>query len=393
MNKYLGLYNTHLEFNNGASLEAPYVAICKDENHVHYATEDAVIDYENIPLTFEILGEDNYTEGDTYCISLEYDGETDDWVIDDIEYKINDGEWTFGTFGETTIDNLVPGNLVQFRSSIHPYTHRENSSNYFVNYFSCNTKFNLFGNIESLNGYDGSYQGLDAYQYYRLFVNCRVVSAKNLILGRSDTDLTPHCYDSLFMNATLIEPPKLPMTNLNEYCYRSMFFGCADLILPDDFTLPATTLQTCCYSTMFSWCTRLNTLPSNLLPATNLAKWCYSEMFLNCTSLTTIPNDLLPATTLSLSCYYSMFKRCTALTGAPELPATTLVNGCYGTMFYKCSNLNYIKAMFTTTPSTEYTNAWVHGVSSTGTFIKNSTATWDVTGDNGIPEGWTVQTA
>lgn len=49
--------------------------------------------------------------------------------------------------------------------------------------------------------------------------------------------------------------------------------------------------------------------------------------------------------------------------------------------------------MFTTTPSTSYTRSWVYNVSSTGTFIKNSQATWDVTGSSGVPSGWTVVTA
>lgn len=62
-------------------------------------------------------------------------------------------------------------------------------------------------------------------------------------------------------------------------------------------------------------------------------------------------------------------------------------------MFINCSNLNYIKAMFTTTPTTSYTAQWVSGVAATGTFVKNSAATWNVTGVNGIPDGWTVQTA
>lgn len=61
-------------------------------------------------------------------------------------------------------------------------------------------------------------------------------------------------------------------------------------------------------------------------------------------------------------------------------------------MFQNCTSLNYIKAMFTTRPSTTYTNSWVTGVASTGTFVKNSVATWDVTGNNGIPTGWTVYT-
>lgn len=49
--------------------------------------------------------------------------------------------------------------------------------------------------------------------------------------------------------------------------------------------------------------------------------------------------------------------------------------------------------MFVTNPSSLYTNSWVSGVSSSGTFVKNSEAPWNVTGVNGIPNGWTVQTA
>ena len=88
-----------------------------------------------------------------------------------------------------------------------------------------------------------------------------------------------------------------------------------------------------------------------------------------------------------------MFRYCTSLTTAPELPALTLVNYCYRSMFEGCSNLNYIKAMFTTTPGNTETNLWVRGVASTGTFVKNSAATWTTTGNNGVPTGWTVQTA
>jgi hypothetical protein len=62
-------------------------------------------------------------------------------------------------------------------------------------------------------------------------------------------------------------------------------------------------------------------------------------------------------------------------------------------MFNRCSNLNYIKAMFTTIPSTSYTNDWVKDVSATGTFVKNSAAEWEVTGVNSIPSGWTIETA
>jgi hypothetical protein len=88
-----------------------------------------------------------------------------------------------------------------------------------------------------------------------------------------------------------------------------------------------------------------------------------------------------------------MFYGCTSLTTAPALPATTLSNYCYQSMFRKCSRLNYIKAMFTTTPSSSYTSSWVDGVSATGTFVKNSAAQWTGTGVNSVPTGWTVETA
>ena len=87
-----------------------------------------------------------------------------------------------------------------------------------------------------------------------------------------------------------------------------------------------------------------------------------------------------------------MFSTCYFLVQAPSLPATTLVSGCYSGMFYDCKSLNYIKALFTTTPSSSYTNLWVSGVKANGTFVKNSAATWNVTGDSGIPSGWTVLT-
>ena len=85
-----------------------------------------------------------------------------------------------------------------------------------------------------------------------------------------------------------------------------------------------------------------------------------------------------------------MFSVCTSLENAPVLPATTLVSGCYNYMFSGCSKLNYVKALFTTTPSRSYSYGWLDRVSSSGTFVKNAAATWNVVGANGIPEGWTV---
>lgn len=173
-----------------------------------------------------------------------------------------------------------------------------------------------------------------------------------------------------------------------DYAFCQLFYQNAKVINAENLSLSATTLASRCYANMFQGCTSLTTAPE--LPATILADNCYRLMFRGCTSFTTAPE--LPSTTLASNCYYGMFYGCTNLVSAPQLPATTLANSCYNGMFFDCTSLNYIKAMFTTTPSTDYTRDWVSGVASTGTFVKNSAAQWDVTGVNGIPTGWTVET-
>ena len=196
--------------------------------------------------------------------------------------------------------------------------------------------------------------------------------------------LANNCYEYMFKSCTkLTTAPELPATTLAEYCYVGMFKGCTSLTTAP--VLPATSLTDYCYDSMFIGCTSLTTAPA--LPATTLGRNCYSAMFSGCRSLTTAP--ALPATTLALFCYNSMFAGCTSLTTAPELPATTLANNCYSNMFYKCTKLNYIKCLATDISASNCTSNWVSGVASTGTFVKNPSATWP-TGVSGIPTGWKV---
>lgn len=145
-----------------------------------------------------------------------------------------------------------------------------------------------------------------------------------------------------------------------------------------------------CFRYLFQDCRVLTTAPE--LPAVNLGGSCYLQMFNRCSGLVSAPSTL-PAMTLKNGCYRSMFGSCSALTTAPILPALQLTTNCYAAMFSGCSNLSYIKAMFTTTPSSSYTSSWVNGVAATGTFVKNSSAQWNVVGANGVPTGWTIQTA
>ena len=272
--------------------------------------------------------------------------------------------------------------------------------------------------------------------YYRMFYGCTGLTAAPELPA---TTLNGNCYLSMFNGCTsLTTAPALPATTLADFCYAYMFYGCTSLTTAP--VLNATRLATSCYNNMFYGCTRLTSAPS--LPATTLAQFCYSDMFKSCTSLTTAPSlpaltmqmgcyaemfygcssltaaPELPATSLANDCYTTMFYGCRSLTAAPELPATTLVNGCYSYMFYGCSSLttapelpattlvngcysymfsgcarlNYIKALFTTAPSTTYTQNWVQNVAASGTFVKSTAAQWNVTGVNGVPSGWTVET-
>ena len=230
-----------------------------------------------------------------------------------------------------------------------------------------NGQFNVYGNVMSLiygDDFVGQTVIPNSYEFKSLFdatwKESYLISAENLIL---------------------------PATTLAEGCYSSMFSGCRSLTTAPE--LPALNLARYCYYNMFGGCTSLTTVPE--LPAETLVQYCYYNMFAGCTSLTTAPE--LPATTLAEGCYNNMFSGCRSLTTAPELSATTLAQSCYTYMFFGCTNLNYIKCLATNISASQCTQGWVHGVASTGTFVKAASmalTSW-TTGNNGIPNGWTVQ--
>ena len=268
--------------------------------------------------------------------------------------------------------------------------------------------------------------------------NEKIISTKNLILPA--TTLAPYCYYGMFLACNkMVDCPELPALNLAVACYKEMFYLCDSLLIPPVLNattmysecysqllyncrhmlyapeLPAMTMEPWCYCGMFGGCT-FETAPElpattvaahcyhamfynmpnlkngpSILPATTMAENCCHGMFTSCPSLVNAPQ--LPATTLAKMCYNQMFVGSTSLETAPELPAIELVTQCYNKMFQNCSSLNYVKAMFTTTPANTYTSAWLSGVSSTGTFVKSVSAEWTTTGTNAVPTGWTVETA
>ena len=147
------------------------------------------------------------------------------------------------------------------------------------------------------------------------------------------------------------------------------------------------------FSLCFSFCKVIDA--SNLIfPSELKGNYRFYLMFMSCTTLVKAPK-ILPATTLTTLCYYRMFDGCTNLETAPILPATKRASGntrFYEQMFYNCKKLNHVEMMMTEDPSeVNYTKNWLYNVSSTGTFVKNANATWDLTGASGIPDGWEVE--
>ena len=305
-----------------------------------------------------------------------------------INYSIDNGITWVALAADTATPTITVGNKIMWKAELAP----SSSNPYGIGTFSSTGNFNVEGNAMSLLYGDNFIGQIDLtdknYTFYQLFNSCsKLINANNLSLPA--TTLSSYCYQGMFQRCTsLITAPELPATTLATDCYNNMFSTCTSLITAPK--LPATILANKCYYTMFAGCTSLITAPE--LPATTLANQCYSIMFASCTSLTTAPK--LPAITLVFGCYIAMFNGCTSLTTAPELPAITLADQCYMSMFSGCINLNYIKAMFTTIPSSSSssTGSWVYGVAANGTFIKNSAAEWNITGTNAVPTGWTVYT-
>lgn len=252
-----------------------------------------------------------------------------------IYYKKNGGNWTECTASDatgTTISTSA-GDIIEFKGTNSKYG---KSTYYYVLFSSSAVKFNIYGNIMSLiNGDDfvGTSTITGTYCFASLLRGSKVVSAKHLVM------------------------PSV----LGTFCFQNTFYGCTSLVDAPE------------------------------LRADSMTESCYNGMFYNCTSL--VEEPVIRATTAAKNCCWQMFYGCTSLTKAPVLKPLTLSTTCYHAMFDGCSSLNYIKALFKTTPSSSYTQYWVRGVASSGTFVKNSSATWNVTGNDGIPSGWTVQTA
>ena len=297
------------------------------------------LDYATMYLTFEAIESG----------AFKFSGITSAYTL---SYSLDDGTTWTSLAHDTDTPTINADNKIMWKGNLTPQTSTG------IGRFVATGKFDAYGNIMSLL-YGDNFAGqisLEDKEFdftYLFYNNTKIVNTQNLIL---------------------------PLASGH---YYRMFEGCTSLITAP--ALPATTLGPMCYSSMFNCCTSLTTAPA--LPATTLSDSCYSNMFQGCTSLTTAP--ALPATTLTWYCYGEMFDGCTSLTTAPELSVTTMgVMSCVY-MFQNCTNLNYIKMLATDVSASGALDAWVEGVSPTGTFVKAAGVTIP-TGGSGIPDGWTV---
>lgn len=173
-----------------------------------------------------------------------------------VDYSTDSGS-TWNTLAQGNTISVSQGDEVLFKKSGSIPT-----ENYGIGTFTSSCRFNVYGNIMSMQEADNfaTATTIANYEFYfkRLFAESKVVSAENMVLPA--TTLQNFCYNELFNDATyLTTPPKI---------------------------FPATALTQDCYSFAFNSCTSLTKTP--VLPALTAARASYGWMFQNCTSLSEV---------------------------------------------------------------------------------------------------------
>lgn len=146
--------------------------------------------------------------------------------------------------------SVVTGDVVRFKGELTANLTKG------IGTFTSEGTFDVFGNIMSLlygDDFVGKYATKENYQFRRLLMNTKVVSAENLLL---------------------------PATTLTLGCYGYMFQGCTELLIAPE--LPAQSLANSAYIVMFGGCTKLEKAP--FLPAL-VSHGAYKSMFQGCASL------------------------------------------------------------------------------------------------------------
>lgn len=194
---------------------------------------------------------------------------TGEYVVSDLEYSVNFGEWKKWTASTYYVEFGGSRNL-RLRGT-NKYGTAESSSKYAT--FSIGSdnsepRVQCTGDIRTLLDYT-NYKNVDTgnARFCRLFYNCK----------------------------KLTTAPKLPATKLADYCYTNMFGYCENLETAPD--LPAKDLPQGCYSDMFDNCKNLVTGPK--ISATKMSKISCQWMLVNCPKLSSVtlltPSDKMNA--------------------------------------------------------------------------------------------------
>ena len=171
-----------------------------------------------------------------------------------LQYRINNGDWTDFIVGTTVDIQVVAGDFVQFKG-----VNESGVSTSTENYL----KFAIYGNPVALSGnvmslIDSVGDTLEipnSYCFYRLFMNSNVKTVSKDFLPA--TTITEYCYASLFYNCrSLVDAPDLPANELKNNCYRELFYDCSNLVKAP--LLPANELKLECYNKLFQGCKKLN---------------------------------------------------------------------------------------------------------------------------------------
>lgn len=256
-------------------------------------------------------------------------------ISTNFEYSFNKKDWT--TWDFNNIDILAGNKLYLRGDNPNGIVNNTTFSDYII--FNGAGKINLSGNILTMFDKTGAMKECPLDRtFYQMFMN----------------------------NNALYDCSKLyfPMNVLPDRCMHSMFRACENLV----------------------WAPEIHA-------TTCIDYYSLIRTFSECVNLIYAPSKYPKEIENTTGCFQNSFADCTSLKEAPYLPSTTLVTGCYNNMFSGCTSLQYIKAEFTTAPSTTYCNAWVSRVPSTGCFIKAKDASWTTKNTYACPTGWTLITS
>ena len=181
--------------------------------------------------------------------------------------------------------------------------------------------------------------------------------------------------------------------------FAQLFSGDTHLISAENLKVVSTTLYQSSFNGTFRSCTNLQKAPDLSIPTT-LGQETYSSMFEACTSLSQ-PPSVLSATTAQLSSYKRMFCMARSGTVSAQMTKSPIMIGNFGSetsvskdfqVFKGNGSLTEVKCFWTNTSNSFGSlSEWMSNVSSSGTFYKRSTQTFQSSA-NGIPTGWTVVT-